>query len=152
MARHVSKKSAFDLLDSKAQVNNSMKWWARPIPKGSENNPWNSLPKSMDIEATSYALLAFLEAGLLDDSVPVLTWLVNQGNNFGGFTSSHDTVIGLTALYKLVTKIGVEPAMQVEYTYRPQEVERFSVTRDNAIIEQKRRVRNITDIFTISCC
>lgn len=118
-----------------------MKWWAKPVPKGSESNPWNSLPKSIDIETTSYALLAFLESGLLDDAVPVLNWLVNQGNNFGGFTSSHDTVVGLTALYNLVARLGVQPGMQVEYAYRPQEVERFSVNQDNAIIEQKRRVK-----------
>lgn len=140
LAKHTSKQNAFNLLDSKSKTGNSMKWWAKDIPKTEIKNPWNNLPKSIDIETTSYALLTFLEANLLEDSLPVVNWLIGQGNNLGGFTSSQDTVVGLMALSKLVTKLTTNTNMQIEFSSKKQEANRFSVNRNSAMIVQKMQV------------
>lgn len=140
ITNHPSKQTAFNLLDSKAKTSNDTKWWARDTPSNETNNPWNKLPKSMDIETTSYALLTFLEAGLTDDAIPVVNWLVNQQNNLGGFTSSQDTVIGLYALYKLVTKLSLQPNIQIQIGDSPRQTNNININQNNAMIVQKLQV------------
>lgn len=140
IANHPSKQTAFNLLDSKAKTANNMKWWGKDTPFNETNNPWNKLPKSMDIETTSYALLTFLEAGLTDDAIPVINWLVNQQNNLGGFTSSQDTVIGLYALYKLVEKLSLRPNIQIQLSDSPRQKNNINVNQNNAMIVQKLQV------------
>lgn len=94
----------------------------------------------MDIETTAYGLLTFLEAGLIDDAIPVVNWLVDQQNNLGGFTSSHDTVVGLYAVYKLVLQLSLNTNIQFEFQYRDQEVNRMSINQNTAMIVQKMEV------------
>lgn len=96
----------------------------------------------MDIETTSYALLTFLDAGLVDDAIPVVNWLVDQQNSLGGFTSSQDSVVGLYALYKLVLRLSVNTNVQFEFQYRDQEVNRMSINQNTAMIVQKMEVSN----------
>lgn len=140
ISKHTSKQNAFNLLDSKAKTGNNLKWWGKDIPKNEMKNPWHYLPKSIDIETTSYALLAFLEANLLDDALPVANWLLGQENNLGGFTSSQDTVLGLTAIHRLVMKLSSVTNAQIEFTTKKQEVNRFSVNKNTAMIVQKLEV------------
>lgn len=140
LAKHVSKQTAFNLLESKSKTDKNMKWWAKDVPKNETKNLWNSLPKTMDIETTSYALLTLLEANLLEDSLPVVNWLVSQSNNIGGFTSSQDTVVGLMALSKLVSKLTTITNMQIEFSSRKQETNRFSINKNTAMIVQKLQV------------
>lgn len=151
LSKHPSRQNAFNLLDSKAKTVNGSKWWGMDFPASERNNPWNFLPKSMDIEATSYALLSFLEANLIEDSIPVLTWLLNQQNSLGGFASTHDTTVGLYALYKLVLKIGSgEADMRVEFKYKEQETNTFNINRENAMILQKLQVGNNARRFNVT--
>lgn len=140
LLKHPARQTAFYYLDSKAKTANNSKWWARDVPKNETQNPWNYLPKSMDIETTAYGLLAFLEAGLIDDAIPIVNWLVNQQNSLGGFTSSQDTVVGLHALYKLVLLLSTKTNIQFEFQYREQEVNRISVNQNTAMIVQKMTV------------
>lgn len=94
----------------------------------------------MDIETTAYALLTFLDAGLLDDAIPVVNWLVDQQNSLGGFTSTQDTVIGLNALYQLILKLSVNTNIQFEFQYREQETNKMSINQNTAMIVQKMEV------------
>lgn len=139
LANHPSKLGTFNILDVKAKTGDNLKWWAEPILKNEEKNPWNHLPKSLDIEATSYALLSFLEQNLLEDAQPVLNWLIQQQNNFGGFTSTQDTVIGMIALYKLVSKLSINTNMQIDFKYKDGE-DQFRINPNNGMIEQKLQV------------
>lgn len=143
LAKHTSKQSAFNLLESKAKTRGNLKWWAKETPKEESKNPWNKLPRSIDIETTSYALLTFIEANLLEDAAPVFEWLANQQNSLGGFTSSHDTVVGLQSLYKLVTKIATPTSMQIEYKYAESGAGKFTINRNNIMIQQTMQVNNI---------
>lgn len=142
LAKHTSKQSAFNLLETKAKTRDNIKWWAKDTPKGEEKNPWNNLPRSIDIETTSYALLTFIEANLLEDAAPVFEWLANQQNSLGGFSSSHDTVVGLQSLYKLVTRIASPTSMQIEYKYEKGGNGKFTINRNNIMIQQTMQVRN----------
>lgn len=137
---HASRQSAFNLLDTRAKSKDNMKWWAKDTPINEIKNPWHDLPRSIDIEATSYALMTFVEANLLDDAVPVLEWLLNQQNNLGGFTSSHDTIVGLQALYKIVTKLARPTNIQIEFQYGKEGNGKFSVNRNNLMIQQSMEV------------
>ncbi|KAF5295443.1 hypothetical protein FQA39_LY13104 [Lamprigera yunnana] len=136
ITNHPSKRGALNLLDVKANTGENIKWWSEPIMKNDEKNPWNKLPKSLDIETTSYVLLSMLEDNLIDDAIPVLNWLIQQQSSLGGFTSTHDTVIGMIALDKLVSKLSSTSNVQIEIKHKEGE-EKFRINSDNAMIEQK---------------
>ncbi|XP_066246674.1 thioester-containing protein 1 allele R1-like [Euwallacea similis] len=136
LAKHTSRQSVFNLLDSRAKFQGDLKWWAKNTSKNETNNPWRQLPRSVDIEITSYALLTFLEANLVDDTIPVLNWLVNQQNNMGGFTSSRDTVVGLQALFRLVTRLASPVNLQIEFHYNKGKTGKFSINQNTAMILQ----------------
>ncbi|KAH0819427.1 hypothetical protein GEV33_003364 [Tenebrio molitor] len=136
VAKHPSKQSAFNLLDVRSKTKGNQKWWAKDVPSNEIKNPWNKLPKSIDIETSAYGLLTFLEANYFEDAIPVLNWLLDQQNSIGGFTSSQDTSVGLYAIYKLVLKLASNVNMQVEFTYG-EETHNFNVNKNNAMIMQK---------------
>ena len=89
LAKHVYEDTAFYALEKKATENTQagMKWWRKPVPKD-DKNPWYSVPRSVDVEMTSYVLLTYLRRNLLQDAVPVMKWLVTQRNREGGFAST----------------------------------------------------------------
>lgn len=140
LSKHARKQTALNLLESKAKTNATMKWWAEDIPKAEEQNPWHYLPKSIDIEMTSYALLSYVEANLIEDAIPVVNWLLSQANPFGGFASSQDTIVGLHALSKLTEKLATSTSMQVKFSYKNQESNNISVNKNSAMIVQKFKV------------
>ncbi|KAK9872958.1 hypothetical protein WA026_020307 [Henosepilachna vigintioctopunctata] len=140
ISRHPSKQSAFNLLDNRAEYKDNMKWWAKP--KTNKNNPWNDQPRSVDIEMTSYALLTFLENNLVEDSIPIINWLLKQQNSNGGFASTQDTVMGLQALFKLVMKLSTPANIQIEFTYNERESGRFHISQNDALSEQRFEINN----------
>ncbi|XP_045472124.1 CD109 antigen [Harmonia axyridis] len=135
LSEHPSKQSAFNLLDNRANYTDNLKWWEKP--KQDKDNPWNNLPRSVDIEMTSYALLTFLEENLIEDSIPILNWLLKQQNDIAGFSSTQDTVVGLQALYKLVMKLSVPTNVQIEFTYSKKDSKEFHISQNDATIEQR---------------
>ncbi|EFA04694.1 CD109 antigen-like Protein [Tribolium castaneum] len=137
LARHPSKQSAFNLLDLRSKSRGNLKWWSKDVPSNEIKNPWNKLPRSIDIETSAYGLLTFLEANYFEDAIPVLNWLLDQQNSLGGFTSSQDTFVGLWAIYKLVLKLATNVNMQVEFTYGKDQRHNFNVNKNNAMIVQK---------------
>ncbi|XP_060518644.1 CD109 antigen-like isoform X2 [Cylas formicarius] len=140
VAKHTSRQSTSNLLDSRANSKNDMKWWTKGLPGDDAKNPWTRLPRSIDIEMTSYALLALIEANLVDDAVPVLNWLINQQNNLGGFASSRDTATGLQALYKMVSRLTLPTNLQINFTYNKGKSNKFNVNTNNAMILQSTEI------------
>ncbi|XP_033643191.1 complement C3-like [Asterias rubens] len=61
-------------------------------------------PKAIDVEMTSYALLALLQLDDLPYSHAIVNWLTEQENYEGGFVSTQDTVIALQALSEYAIK------------------------------------------------
>ncbi|KAJ8039538.1 Alpha-2-macroglobulin-like protein 1 [Holothuria leucospilota] len=59
-------------------------------------------PSSADVEMTSYILMAYLEvyirSDIIAEGLSISRWLIQRRNSNGGFGSTQDTVVGLTAL------------------------------------------------------
>uniref|UniRef100_A0A1B0DBX1 Alpha-2-macroglobulin domain-containing protein n=1 Tax=Phlebotomus papatasi TaxID=29031 RepID=A0A1B0DBX1_PHLPP len=85
---------ALQVLNEKALRDQGKIWWE------SKSNGM-----SLSIEATSYGLLANLAAERLQECVGATKWLISQRNSQGGFTSTHDTVLGLFALSKVAERL-----------------------------------------------
>nr|XP_018897644.1 PREDICTED: CD109 antigen-like isoform X2 [Bemisia tabaci] len=138
LAQHPAKQAAFNLLESKAQAKDGHKWWKRAERKSDAKNPWAQEPNSVDVEMTSYALLTYLQRGLLEDALPILSWLISQQNDQGGFASTQDTVIALYALSKLAEQISTSSQdLSVSFSYLKGTTTDVSVNRGNAMILQK---------------
>jgi len=75
------------------------KWWKRMDRSNDKKNPWVQEPNSVDVEMTAYALLTYLQRGLVEDGLPILHWLVSQQNEQGGFASSQVSILGYVILY-----------------------------------------------------
>lgn len=121
-----------------------MKWWKKPVPVGEEKNPWNELPNGVSVEMTAYAMLTYLERGLVQDSLPIMKWLVTQRNEDGGFASTQDTVIGIYALAKLAERISsTNVNMQVNFHYNTGSSAQTSININpqKSMILQKNEVR-----------
>lgn len=140
LAQHPYKLNAVNLLDSKAQYKEGIKFWEKPMSEKEKKNPWNALPKSIDITSTSYGLLALLEANYFEDAMPILNWLVSQQSSLGSFTSSFDTVVGLQALYKVGLRLTSSPSIRINFSTKPKESRMLSINKDSAMIVQKFQV------------
>ncbi|XP_050076546.1 CD109 antigen-like [Anopheles maculipalpis] len=138
LADHSSKGLILSKLDTKATTDSDSKWWHKPIPEAEQKNPWHSRPNSVNVEMSAYGMLAFLEAGLETDALPIMKWLIGQRNDKGGFQSTQDTVVGLQALAKLAAKI-TSPNNDVTIVAKINENQekRMSVNAENGMILQK---------------
>ena len=109
LADSPAKDSAHQKLSNFAKKNSDHVWWTQELGKKENLTDKQSfhffLPKSNDIEATSYALMSLVMRGEVEASIPVLKWLVSQQNERGGFASTQDTVIGLQALGQLASRV-----------------------------------------------
>ena len=125
---HPQKDQAFSLLDSIAKRKDGMKWWETYLEDFERDNPWTSAPNSVNIQMTSYGLLTILSrldedgdsASNIEDALPVLEWLLGQQNANGGFASSSDTAVALTALKEFSKKLKIfdrESRVDLRYTY-----------------------------------
>ena len=89
--KHINADTVINQLKSYGREENGLKWWS-----GNDANLSN------DIEITAYAAMCLLETP--GDHTPILKWLIEQRNANGGFSSSHDTVVGMEALVKFSQK------------------------------------------------
>ncbi|XP_075211329.1 CD109 antigen-like isoform X2 [Lycorma delicatula] len=141
LAQHPDKNIAFNLLENKAQSSDEMKWWKRAERETDMKNPWNSVPNSVDVEMTAYGLLTYIQRGLVEDSFPIVKWLISQQNDQGGFASTQDTVIALSALAKLAESITVNsPEITVSFSYAKGSSMSININKSNAMILQKNEV------------
>ena len=96
---------------------------------------------SQDVEITAYILLTFLKtANNIDENhTKIAKWLISQQNSFGGFKSTHDTVIALQALseYALRMKNGARNNLNVIIS---EDVESFYVKEDNQFLVQSQEL------------
>lgn len=91
----------------------------------------------MNVEITSYGLLSILEAGLYSEALPILKWLLNQRNEFGGFQSTQDTFVGLKALSKYAEKYSSNfNNVQISLKYNEGTESKINVNSNNALIQQ----------------
>ncbi|XP_034936868.1 CD109 antigen-like isoform X2 [Chelonus insularis] len=151
LARHPYEDSAFNRLESKAMVKEDMKWWSKPVPKD-DKNPWfNSLPRSVNVEMTSYTLLTYLRRNLVSDSMALMKWLVKQRNPEGGFSSTQDTVVGLFALSKLAEKLSTKSNnLAIKINYEGGGQSQININSENGMILQKYTLPRKTRIVNVT--
>ncbi|XP_046746805.1 CD109 antigen-like isoform X2 [Diprion similis] len=146
LAKNPYEDTAFNRLESKAKKSGDYKWWSKPIPEDNKN-PWYSLPSSVDVEMTSYALLTYLKRNMAD-ALPIMKWLVSQRNADGGFASTQDTVIGIYALSKLSEKISSKNSnIAISFVYEDGGQTNININPGNNMILQKhmlpRKIREV---------
>ncbi|KAH8335883.1 hypothetical protein KR074_001015 [Drosophila pseudoananassae] len=132
-------------LKSLAQREDDRTWWTEDLDKLRATNGcgrWWCWVWSNDVEITSYALLSLLESGekVTDDTVVnTIRWLVAQRNSFGGFASSQDTVVGLTALIKFAETSGYEASkweVTVANKGKREKTEKLNTSDENDLLLQ----------------
>ncbi|XP_059619137.1 CD109 antigen-like isoform X4 [Phlebotomus argentipes] len=153
IAQHSSRSNALALMEGKSTTDAQLKWWHKPIPEADKKNPWYGQPNSVNVELTAYALLTYMEAGIVEDALPVMKWLIGQRNSEGGFQSTQDTVVGITALAKFAEKIsggGPGGGNDVKMTVEAEDGQKsnLKVDNDNSLVLQSVKlspnVRNVT--------
>lgn len=93
--------------------------------------------KSIDIEITSYGVLALIEADRLAEVFPYFQWLLAQRNDKGGFVGTQDTVVGLQALAKYSESISNEDNdIQLKVQAENMEDHVLNITADNSFDQQ----------------
>lgn len=146
LANHSQKEIFLDKLESKAENVNGMKFWKRDDLSTSSTRP-----DSINIEMTSYALLAFVEAGRDVDALAIMKWLVTQRNENGGFHSTQDTIVGLQALAKLSAKIySADKDLKISVKLPLNSPIDLNVNSENSLVLQKREIPSSARIFEVS--
>lgn len=109
--------------------------------------------KSLNIEITSYGLLAILESSRFADGFPYFKWLLNQRNNKGGFISTQDTVMGLQALAKFAERISIRDnniQIMVKADNLHNDTTHFNVNPENALIYQSHELPSTVRAINIT--
>lgn len=100
LANHIDLERVAEALWEKRIETGDMIHWEKPDNNAQQNqNAWwyHSQPLSVNIEITAYALLYYANIDLAI-AAKIAKWLVSQKNQFGGYGSSQDTVVGIAAL------------------------------------------------------
>lgn len=120
-----------------------LKWWSTTA-----NEPGTKRKsKTLDVEITSYGLLALLKAGRFAEGLPYFRWLLAQRNSQGGFEGTQDTVVGLHALATFADKIfSKDNNVQVTVKAPPTNETHFTVNTENSLVLQSEEVRTNSDL------
>ncbi|KAJ6642136.1 CD109 antigen [Pseudolycoriella hygida] len=94
LANHESKVAFLQKIDQLAKVEGEFKYWEKvKLP----TDPWY-FASSVNVEITSYVLLSYLKAGRIFDAASIAKWLLSQQSSYGGYASTQDTLMAITAL------------------------------------------------------
>ena len=150
IAKHPSKDSLLAKLDEKSENSEGKKYWQNKDPEGDQARLWIR-PNSLNVEMTSYALLAFIEADRALDGIQIMKWLLEQRNKNGDFASTQDTVVGLQALTKQAA-IVCASNRNVVIEVKPDQgsSKTFKVDNDNDLVLQKHEMPSNSRSFEVS--
>ncbi|XP_071786205.1 CD109 antigen-like isoform X2 [Asterias amurensis] len=131
---------AFEAL---AIVEDGVKHWAKPVEQVENVDAWSCFyypPPSSDIEMTGYGLLMYLAQDKVAESSAVARWLTAQRNEYGGYGSTQDTVIGLQALSSFATIFNSNPrniAIDITASAKPDYSTSLTIDDDNSVVSQR---------------
>lgn len=122
IANHGKAEAFKQVLEKLAKQEGGLKFWEPRKVEVPVNDttprPWVPRIKPVSVEMTSYALLVYLAQGKLEDALPVGKWLIQQRTEDGGFISTQDTVVGLTALAKFaMSTFSDSPDLSINVAY-----------------------------------
>lgn len=145
MAKHPDAEQILAKLDSLAKQEGDRKWWSKEAEKKKEDSSmWYFVPRSNDVEITSYIVSALLDRESVESVLPIIKWLISQRNSNGGFSSTQDTVVGLEALIKFAKISGAGSGkMDIEFYAGEDDSkkEKLSVDALNSLVLQTHEVR-----------
>ncbi|XP_019716918.1 alpha-2-macroglobulin-like protein 1 [Hippocampus comes] len=110
---------------------------------------------SLEVEITSYVLLALLSGPALPDfgldySSSIVRWLTQQQNPYGGFSSTQDTVVALQALAKYgAATYSVGGKTTVTVTSLGGLNKEFIVDQSNRLLYQEEKLSDVPGEYTI---
>uniref|UniRef100_A0A3B3CHB4 Alpha-macroglobulin receptor-binding domain-containing protein n=1 Tax=Oryzias melastigma TaxID=30732 RepID=A0A3B3CHB4_ORYME len=110
---------------------------------------------SVEVEMTSYVLLALLSGPSLPDfgldyAAGIVRWLAQQQNPFGGFSSTQDTVVALQALAKYASATySPEGSTTVTVTSAGGLNKQFTINNENRLLYQEEKLSEIPGEYTI---
>ncbi|TKR94808.1 hypothetical protein L596_009045 [Steinernema carpocapsae] len=152
LAGSTKKEAALKMVEEHQVATNdgTVHWTAKVgTDKSKDTTQYFYQPRPVDVEMTSYVLLTYMLNGQTEKGLPIVRWLTGQRNAYGGFSSTQDTVMALTAL-----------GAYAEKTYSPQfnvqvkaangaDNQDFVVTSENAIVLQSYELSNLDDPVVI---
>ncbi|KAL9927450.1 thioester-containing protein 3 [Glossina fuscipes fuscipes] len=149
-ADHNARAAFLQRLDAMAVNEDGKKWWNKTAPTSDANSPWYNRTRNVNVEISSYAILALLENNLLDEALPAIKWLVSQRNDLGGFIGSQDTVVALQALINFAERFSRQPAyLQLFFDYGEKLSEKTVIADTDSALQNHEIPNNIKNI-TIS--
>ncbi|KAJ6219175.1 hypothetical protein RDWZM_004987 [Blomia tropicalis] len=99
------------------------------------------MPKSQDVESSSYLLLTLVKRANTDEAVSILRWLISKQNSNGGFSSTQDTVIGLQSIGSIASELSDSNLNLTATVTHGQDVakkvEQLHFNSDNALVLQQ---------------
>uniref|UniRef100_A0AAQ6IIX1 Uncharacterized protein n=1 Tax=Anabas testudineus TaxID=64144 RepID=A0AAQ6IIX1_ANATE len=110
---------------------------------------------SLEVEMTSYVLLALLSGPALTDfgldySSDIVRWLTQQQNPYGGFSSTQDTVVALQALAKYgAATYREEGSTTVTVTSLGGLSKEFTVDQSNRLLYQEEKLTEVPGEYTV---
>jgi CD109 antigen len=118
--------------------NGKMMYWEKDM---NDKKGETKTPKSTKVEIAAYAIMAHVKAGRSKDAIPIVNWLVSQRNSGGGFSSSHDTVIGIQALAGIASDLYSDKlSMTIKLNLEDDKKEVFELNNDNCLQLQERKL------------
>ncbi|KAK9520438.1 hypothetical protein VZT92_020324 [Zoarces viviparus] len=110
---------------------------------------------SLEVEMTSYVLLALLSGPVLPDfgldySSGIVRWLAQQQNPYGGFSSTQDTVVALQALAKYgAATYSAEGSTTVTVTSSGGLDKEFTVDQSNRLLYQEQALSELPGEYAV---
>uniref|UniRef100_UPI0037E8997E alpha-2-macroglobulin-like n=1 Tax=Semicossyphus pulcher TaxID=241346 RepID=UPI0037E8997E len=141
-------------LHQKSILEGASRHWERnsvPIP---QRFSWRR-PASLDVEMTSYVLLALICGPSLPGfdigySAGIVRWLTQQQNQYGGFSSTQDTVVALQALAKYsAATYSKEGKTTVTVKSPGSRKKKFTVAQSNRLLYQEEKLSEVPGEYTV---
>ncbi|KAJ6643551.1 CD109 antigen [Pseudolycoriella hygida] len=148
LANHPSKTAFMQKLDKLAKVQGDLKYWEK-VKLASPSDPWCQ-PPSVNVEITSYALLSYIKAGRIVDGLPIMKWLLSQQSSTGGFSSTQDTVMGITALATFAGEISGGNVMSCTIRHGSGQ-STIQLNKENALLLQSVELPRTTKSVSLKC-
>jgi len=146
-AKHEKKGVFHEALEKLAKKDGDLVYWEPPKkekPKDDNKTAiltfhWEPQTKPVSVEMTAYSVLMYLNENNLEKALSSGKWLLGQRNAEGGFISTQDTVVGLTALgkFSLATRSN-DNDLKVKAISEPEiSTTEFAVKKSNAMVLQE---------------
>ncbi|XP_065269692.1 alpha-2-macroglobulin-like protein 1 [Emys orbicularis] len=141
-------------LDQKAIRTGGQIHWSQAPSQPPSAGVW-SQPQSVDVELTSYVLLALLSklnvtGADVATASGIVAWLTKQQNAYGGFASTQDTVVALQGLAKYAALTYSEKGdLEVIVKSKESFERKFQVTHKNRLLLQQAVLTEIPGEFSV---